>query len=535
MKKQIGLISLSLLASVLTVFSQQSTKPNILFIGIDDLKPELGCYGNSMVKTPNIDRLAKMGTVFMSNYVQQSVCGPTRASLMTGKRPDYTKIWDLKTQMRDMNPDIVTLPQYLITQGYTTCGVGKIYHPSSAIKKIDPVSWNTPYLIDTEADYPKGMGKPANKAYQKPETKLMFSQNPPTKKEKADEDDDTPTSIKGPSTECIDVPDNAYEDGVDALLAKAKIISMSKEKNPFFMAVGFHKPHLPFVAPKKYWDLYKREDMPLASFQEHSKDGPLVAYHKSGELRNYPDIPENATLPGEDLRIGLKKEKQQELVHGYYAAVSYTDAQVGILLNTLDSLGILKNTVIVLWGDHGWHLGDHDLWEKHTNFEQATRAPLIFAAPNMKPGRTTGLSEHVDIFPTVCALAGVPVPAQLDGKSLLPLMKDNKAAVKEFSVSQYPRKLNKELLKKSGFTNNNIMGYSLRTAQYRFTVWMNDFTSKTAFDASKVYATEMYDYAKDPLEKVNVVNDKNYTTVSKELYNKMVEFFKSQENKPATN
>jgi arylsulfatase A-like enzyme len=153
----------------------------------------------------------------------------------------------------------------------------------------------------------------------------------------------------------------------------------------------------------------------------------------------------------------------------------------------------------------------------------------------MKPGRTTGLSEHVDIFPTVCALAGVPVPAQLDGKSLLPLMKDNKAAVKEISVSQYPRKLNKELLKKSGFTNNNIMGYSLRTAQYRFTVWMNDFTSKTAFDASKVYATEMYDYAKDPLEKVNVVNDKNYTTVSKELYNKMVEFFKSQENKPATN
>lgn len=531
MKKASFAFTIVLLMMGFNSFSQKAVKPNILFIAIDDLKPELGCYGNKIVKTPNIDRLAKMGTVFLSNYCQQAVCGPTRASLMTGMRPDVTKVWDLKTQMRDMNPDIVTLPQYLITQGYLTCGVGKIYHPSSAIKKIDPVSWNTPYLEDTDADYPNGMGKPANKSYQKPETKALFEKKVKAAQGNTDDNDEGPASRKGPSTECIDVPDNAYEDGVSALLARDQITKFSKENKPFFMAVGFHKPHLPFVAPKKYWDMYNREEMPLATFQEHSKNGPVIAYHKSGELRNYTDIPEYATLPGEDLRIGLKKEKQQELIQGYFAATSYTDAQVGILLNTLDSLGILNNTIIVLWGDHGWHLGDHDLWEKHTNFEQATRTPLIFAAPNTKPGRTTSQTEHVDIFPTICALAGLPVPAALQGKSLLPLMKNNKATVKEFSVSQYPRKLSKEEMKKSGYANNKIMGYSLRTAKYRYTIWMSDFTSQQPFNSNKVYATEMYDYVNDPLEKVNVVNDKMYKSASNEMYKNLLDFFKAQEIK----
>jgi iduronate 2-sulfatase len=534
MKKTTWILSAFLFMTAVHVCAQKTTKPNILFIAIDDLKPELGCYGNKIVKTPNIDRLAKMGTVFMSNYCQQAVCGPTRASLMTGMRPDVTKVWDLKTQMRDMNPDIVTLPQYLITQGYLTCGAGKIYHPSSALKKIDPVSWNMPYLVDSESDYPNGMGKPANKQYQNPATKALFTpkEKGEAKKNKDDDgDDETPKTVKGPSTECIDVPDNAYEDGVIALLASEQITKFSKENKPFFMAVGFHKPHLPFVAPKKYWDLYKKEEMPLATFQEHSKDGPLVAYHKSGELRNYTDIPEFATLPGEDLRIGLKKEKQQELIQGYYAAVSYTDAQVGVLLNTLDKLGMLKNTIIVLWGDHGWHLGDHDLWEKHTNFEQATRSPLIIAAPGFKPGETKSQTEHVDIFPTICNLAGLSVPEQLQGKSLKPLMQNNKATVKEFSVSQYPRKLQKDEMKKMGYANNKIMGYTFRTDKYRYTAWMTDFTSDQPFSESKIYVTEMYDYVNDPLEKVNVVKDKKYSAASKDMHDKMVAYFKLQEKK----
>jgi len=531
MKKSKGLIAGLFLMGVFQGFSQQTQKPNILFIAVDDLKPALGCYGNMVVKTPNIDRLAKMGTVFLNNYCQQAVCGPTRASLMTGMRPDITKVWDLKTQMRDMNPDIVTLPQYLITQGYTTSGIGKIFHPSSAIKKVDPVSWSIPYLELKETDFANGLGFPANAQYQKAENKAMF---PPKEKGKGmarkdDGDDEAPVSVKGPSSECIDVPDNAYNDGVYALKAKEQIITLSKAGKPFFMAVGFHKPHLPFVAPKKYWDMYNREDMPLTSFQEHAKDGPLIAYHKSGELRNYTDIPAYATLPGEELRIGLKTEKQKELIHGYYASVSYMDAQVGILLNTLESLGTLNNTIIVLWGDHGWHLGDHDLWEKHTNFEQATRSPLIVAAPGFKAGKTSSQSEHLDIFPTICNLAAVPVPVHLQGKSLKPLMENNKATVKDFSVSQYPRKLPKEEVKKMGYDDNKIMGYSIRTDKYRYTIWMGNFTSDQPFSAGKIYASELYDYVKDPQEKVNVVNDRSYAAVSKEMYNKVVEFFKSQE------
>ena len=514
---------------------KQATKPNILFIAVDDLKPLLGCYGNTLIKSPNIDRLAKLATVFNKNYCQQAICGPTRASIMTGTRPDVTKIWNLTTQMRDVNPNLVTLPQYLISQGYTTSGIGKIFHPSSAIGGVDPVSWSMPYLKAKESDFPIEFGEPANGQYQLPETKTRMTPEIIAERKKQSKDlasnDENPKSIKGPSTECMDVPDNAYQDGVNALLAKEQIIKLSKDNKPFFMAVGFSKPHLPFVSPKKYWDLYKREDMPIASFQEHSKNGPLIAYHQSGELRNYLDIPEFATLPADSLRIGLKIEKQRELIHGYYAAISYLDAQVGVLLNTLESLGTLDSTIIVLWGDHGWHLGDHDLWHKHTNFEEATRAPLIIAGPGIKAGKTSSLTEFVDVFPTICDLAGVSIPKNLDGKSLKSLMLKNTASVKDFSISQYPRKLKKAEMTKLGYTDSKMMGYSLRTDQYRYTIWMNNFTSKQAYNESQVYASEMYDYVKDPLEKVNVVNDKNYTTTSAALKSKMIAFFKSQELK----
>ncbi len=536
--KYFKLASLLFLFAITTsVYAQKKStnKPNILFIAVDDLKPVLGCYGNTLVKTPNIDRLAKMATVFNKNYCQQAICGPTRASLMTGTRPDATKIWNLTTQMRDVNPNTVTLPQYLITQGYTTSGIGKIYHPSSAIGGVDPLSWSIPYLKSKESDFPAELGLPANGQYQLPDTKARMTPDIIAERKQQNKDlaanDENPKSIKGPSTECMDLPDDAYQDGVNALLAKNQIIALSKSDKPFFMAVGFSKPHLPFVSPKKYWDLYRREDMPIASFQEHSKNGPLIAYHQSGELRNYLDIPEFATLPADSLRIGLKIEKQKELIHGYYAAVSYMDAQVGILLNTLESLGTLDNTIVVLWGDHGWHLGDHDLWHKHTNFEEATRAPLIIAGPGIRAGKTSSLTEFVDVFPTICDLAGVTIPKNLDGKSLKPLMLNNKAKGKEYAISQYPRKLKKAEMTKLGYNDPKMMGYSLRTDKFRYTIWMNDFTSKQPFSENKVYASEMYDYVKDPLEKINVVNDKNYTSISATLKSKMIAFFKSQETK----
>jgi len=525
--KKSSIILLCFILNASLVQAQASKKMNVLFIAIDDLKPNLGCYGDKIVKTPNIDRLAKMGTMFMSNYCQQSVCGPTRASLMTGMRPDYTKVWDLKTQMRDINPNLLTLPQYLISMGYNTAGVGKIYHPSSAINKIDPVSWNQPYPEAKASDYPNGMGKPANTQYQNPATKLLFTE----KKQKISDNDEDAASKKGPSTECMDVPDNAYEDGVNALFAKDQIISMSKMDKPFFLAVGFHKPHLPFVAPKKYWDLYNRSEMPLAEFQEHSSNGPEIAYHRSSELRNYTDIPAAATFNETGNHVRLKEEKQKELIQGYYAAVSYTDAQVGILLNTLDSLGTLNNTLIVLWGDHGWHLGDHDLWEKHTNFEAATRAPLIIAAPGYAPGKTQSITEHVDIFPTICDLVKVPIPAHLQGKTLKPILQNKQTQIQKFAISQYPRKLSKEEMDKGKFTNNKIMGYSLRTNSYRLTIWMNDFTTDQVFEVKKVFATELYDYTKDPLEKHNVFEDKKYTNIAQEMKKNMLQFFAAQVHK----
>ena len=530
--KILSVLCLLVISNGIIAQQKKSNKPNILFIAVDDLKPILGCFGNTLVKTPNIDRLAKISTVFNKNYCQQAICGPTRASIMTGTRPDVTQVWNLTTQMRDVNPNVVTLPQYLISQGYETSGIGKIYHPSSAIGGVDPVSWSIPYLKLKESDFPADLGSPANGQYQLPETKARMTPEIIAERKKQSKDlasnDENPKSIKGPSVECIDLPDNAYQDGVNALLAKEQIIKLSKGDKPFFMAVGFSKPHLPFVSPKKYWDLYKREDMPIVSFQEHSKNGPLIAYHQSGELRNYLDIPEFATLPSDSLRIGLKLEKQKELIHGYYAAVSYLDAQVGVLLNTLESLGTLNNTIIVLWGDHGWHLGDHDLWHKHTNFEEATRAPLIIAGPGIKSGKTNSLTEFVDVFPTICDLAGVPIPNKLDGLSLKPLMLNNSAKVNDYSISQYPRKLKKLEMIKKGYTDSKMMGYSLRTDKYRFTIWMNNFTSKQPYNESQVYASEMYDYVKDPLEKVNVVNEKDYATISKELKAKMLDYFKSE-------
>lgn len=536
--KKIIITALLGILSIAPLMAQEKSKPNVLFIAVDDLKPILGCYGDKIIKTPNIDRLAKMGTVFLNNYCQQAVCGPTRASILTGMRPDVTKVRDLKTKMRDMNPDIVTLPEYFISQGYTTSGIGKIFHPSCVEKKFDPQSWTIPFLVPKESDYYNGF--PFQKHYQSPELKALNTKEVVVDtdegdkgkgKKKVKKDDDDEDDAKGPAFESLDLPDNAYDDGVSALLAEQQIIKLSKSNKPFFMAVGFRKPHLPFVSPKKYWDLYKREDLPLAEFQEHAANTKDFPYQNSGELSNYSGIKEFAKFDKKDgNKFQLDIEKQKELVHAYYAAVSYTDAQVGILLNTLEKLGTLNNTIIVLWGDHGWHLGDHDMWGKHTNYEQATRAPLIIVAPGVKAGQTKSMTEFVDVFPTLCELSGGTVPSYLDGKSLVPVMKNNKLFVKEYAMSQYPRKMDKADSKKEG--KAKLMGYSMRTEQYRYTVWLKDFTSDQVYSDDKVYAKELYDYSIDPLEKINVSDDKKYAKIAADLDKKMVAYFKSKEVKP---
>jgi iduronate 2-sulfatase len=536
MKPILNKLALTALAgfSIYGVTAQQK-KMNVLFIAIDDFKPELGCYGNKIIKTPNIDKLAQNGTVFLNNYCQQSVSGPTRASLMTGKRPDYTGIYNMSTLMRDVNPTILTLPQYFISQGFETAGIGKIYDPRCVDKDIDLPSWSIPFYKESKEYFPTALGEPALGQYQLPETKALILKLTAEAKDKGMKGKELREYVQNtvkPSMENADVPDNAYEDGANTLHAEAIMAQLAKGNKPFFLAVGIHKPHLPFTAPKKYWDLYKREEMPVAAFQKHALNSPEYAYTNSGELRAFSDIPALTTFSDQTMDIGLPIYKQQELIHGYYACASYSDALVGQLLHSLDSIGLRDNTIIVLWGDHGWHLGDHDLWTKHTDFEQATHAPLIISVPNMKGNKTLSMSEFVDIFPTLCDLTGIPTPKNLDGESLMPVMKNPEMKVKKYSISQYPRSQKSTKLKELGYADGKVMGYSLRTNRYRITMWItNNLRDNKPFDESAVTATELYDYQKDPLETINVYNSKEYVAVAKEMKANMLEFFKAQQMK----
>ena len=257
-----------------------------------------------------------------------------------------------------------------------------------------------------------------------------------------------------------------------------------------------------------------------------------MAYHTAAELYAYSDIPEISSFSDQKVGLDMPVDKQKELIHGYYAATSYTDAQVGILMQTLDSLGLSKNTIVILWGDHGWHLGDHNLWCKHTNFEQATHAPLIISAPGINPSETKSPTEFIDIFPTLCSLSGIPVPTHLDGKSLVPVMKNPKMSVKDYSVSQYPRTRDKLDTERLGWSDGQFMGYSIRTGQFRYTIWLKDsYRSYKPFSKELVVASELYDYKKDPNETVNVVNETNYDAVARDLNSKMVAFLNSQMRK----
>jgi arylsulfatase A-like enzyme len=530
-----SLVIVLCLFNLSNLIAQNKPKPNVLFIAIDDLKPILGCYGDKMIKTPNIDRIAKNGTIFFANYCQQAVCGPTRASIMTGKRPDYTKIWDLKTKMRDMNPDILSIPQYFVSQGYSTQGVGKVYDIRCVDKDIDKPSWSVPYYKTDKNLYSKQTGEPANNQFQNPATKELAKKSLQEAYAKGLKGEaaitDASVRVK-PSVESVDVPDDAYTDGVHAKMAKNILIGLSKKNEPFFLAVGFSKPHLPFVSPKKYWDLYDREKMPLAPFQQSTENAVPIAYHNVGELRAYTDIDPINTFTDQKPGLSLSVEKQKELIHGYYAAVSYTDAQLGIVLNALDSLGLTNNTIIILWGDHGWHLGDHNLWCKHSNFENAARAPLIISAPGIAASSVKSQTEFVDIFPTLCDLANLKIPANLDGKSLVPAMKKPATVIKEYSVSQYPRSGPASESERLGYADAEFMGYSIRTAQYRYTIWMKDrWRTSQVFNKDLIVGTELYDYQKDPLEKINVEGKKEYTVTLKQMQDYMKKYMDSEYKK----
>ncbi len=433
---------------------------NVLFIPVDDLRPTIGCYGAPMIQTPNLDRLGAQGTVFTRAYCQQAVCSPSRTSLLTGCRPDTTQVYDLQTHFRDTIPDVVTLPEQFKAHGYHTQGLSKVYHGGLD----DPQSWSVPHWRPKRSTFATQESKDLIKRLR--EEALAAGKDLKKRKNR----------IRGYPWEAPEVADNELADGATADHG-IEVLNEVKGR-PFFLAVGFLKPHLPFVAPKKYWDLYDHDAIELADNPFAPKDAPQCALTNWGELRAYYGMPKEGPVTDEQAR---------QLIHGYYAATSFTDAQIGRLLDEVERLGLREKTIIIMWGDHGWQLGDHGLWCKHTNFETSVHSPLIISVPGQQPAHCDALVEFVDIYPSLCELCGVPAPDTLEGTSFVPLIQDPTREWKSAAFSQYPRYI-------QGVGRG--MGYSMRTDRYRFTEWRvpgKDFREY-----------ELYDHKVDPKENVNI-------------------------------
>ena len=447
------------------------SSPNVLFIAVDDLRPELGCYDKDYILSPNIDRLAQAGVIFDRAYCQQAVCSPSRTSLMTGLRPDATGVYDLQTHFRDTVPDVVTLSQHFKQQGYHAEFWGKIYHAAL----LDSASWSTEGADQDrriEPQWPRENWR----AY------ALESSNAIA---------DRYENRGGLPYERAAVPDTAYPDGIVAARAVETLRELSRQDQPFFLGVGFYKPHLPFNAPQKYWDLYNSTDIRLSEFPAPPTGAPEVAPADWEELRAYASVPKEGAVD---------EELARTLIHGYRACVSYTDAQVGKVLDELDRLDLRRNTIIILWGDHGWKLGDYGDWCKHTNFEVDARAPLIISTPNMANAgqRSDALVEFVDIYPSLCELAGVPLPDHLQGTSFVPLLNDPTREGKDVALSQFPRR------------QEQIMGYSMRTDRYRYTRWQRR-------DSGQRVGQELYDHRDDVLVIENLAKQPEYADVVQEL------------------
>ena len=429
-------------------------KPNVLFLMADDLRPELGCYGAGHVISPNIDRLAKRGRMFEHAYCQQALCNPSRASMLTGLRPDSLGIWNLPTHLRQRRPGIVTLPQHFRNNGYFTECVGKIFHNWRQDIHGDPQSWSVPQFMHYarhDDDKPRVEGKPPG------------------------------NEIKLPRSTIRDVPDEAYFDGRIATRAIESLRGLKKNRKPFFLAVGFWKPHLPFNAPKRYWNLYDPAKVKLPESLAKPANGPDIALHDSRELLR---------------AFGGRKPSPRdirELRRGYYAATTYMDAQVGRVLDELDRLGLRDSTIVVFTADHGFHLGEHSLWCKTSNYEWDAAVPLIIAPPRLGKRGAASPSpvELLDLYPTLAELCGLAKPTHLEGASLVPALKDPLAEVKPFAITQHPRP--------AYYTGKEpeVMGYSLRTRHHRYTEWRK-------WRTGEVVARELYDHQNDPGENKNV-------------------------------
>jgi len=489
----------------LTLAAAPAPRPNILLICVDDLKPNLGCYGDPIAKTPNLDRLAARGMRFDAAYCNQAVCAPSRNNLMLGSRSTSLGIYNLSTNFRVAVPNAVTMTQYFMRAGWRAEGMGKILHVGHG-NVNDDASWSVPFVKEKLVEYLR----PESTAGGKLTREEAFFTNA-----KAGPINSLP---RGAAWEDPDVPDEAYGDGRLAQEAIRRLRAARERSNePLFLAVGFARPHLPFCVPKKYWDLYDPAKMPLALRTTPPDGAPPYAGKTLLELNNYEPVPERPPLPA---------ELQRKLIQGYYASASFTDAQVGKVVDELDRLGLAERTIIVLWGDHGWHLGDHGMWTKHTNYEQATRIPILIVAPGVtKPGmHSPALIETVDIFPTLCELAGLPVPTSvaavadrgpslagpaaaksarageltvpqpMDGRSFARVLRDPSVKLRDHAYHAYPRN-------RGGGPGGEVMGRAIRTERYRLVEWKKIGAPPETADL------ELYDYREDPGETRNLAKD----------------------------
>jgi iduronate 2-sulfatase len=485
-----------LLLTLLTLSTLANDKSNILMISVDDLKPMLGVYGDQLIQSPNIDKLAEKSALYERAYCQQAVCGASRASIMTGMRPDNSRVWEFHQKMRERNPDALTIPEYFKSQGYMACFTGKIYDYRcvSDGKNQDLKSWS-------RAEQPRNSKAMKNLGFADPAflEKVRLMEIELKKQGKKHSYDAIKKAIGGsPCYEgSIDGPDEIYEDGLIAQEGVRLIKELGQKQKPFFIAVGFKKPHLPFNAPKKYWDLYNETDFTLEKFQKPSQGAPSYAYQDSWEFSGYNVPRVNGEVP---------ESFQKKLKHGYAACVSYIDAQIAKLLQTLKEQGLEEKTIIIFWSDHGFHLGDHGMWCKHSNYEQATRIPFFVYDPrqNLKKGRYQQPVELIDMFPTLCQLSGLAIPERLDGKSLL----SDEAENAKFALSQFPRNQGK---------NKKIMGYGFRFERYRYIEWVDNNYQNDNKQFGPLKAVELYDYEKDPLEQVNLANNPEYKSILKRL------------------
>ncbi|MFC6100473.1 sulfatase [Olivibacter domesticus] len=431
--------------------AQEAARPNILFIAADDLNNHEGTYGQNYVKTPHFDRLAKSGVQFNKAYNQYPLCSPSRSSLMTGHKPDVTRIYDLQTHFREILPEVVTLPQLFKQHGYFTARVGKIYHygvPSQIGTNglDDSISWQM--RIN-----PKGRDK----------TEESLVKNL------------TPDRHLGSALAYLNAAgtDEEQTDGLIATEAIKLLEQRKNEKQPFFLAVGFFRPHTPYIAPKKYFDLYPQETVPLPKQLPNDLD----------------DIPQDALFT-KPAHWGLDEGQQKEALRAYYASISFMDAQLGRVLDALDKLGLAENTIVVFWSDHGYNVGQHGQWMKQSLFETSARVPLIFRVPKLGGGKKSNRTvELLDIYPTLAELANLPAPTDLDGKSLVSLLENPAANWNKAAYTQVKRP-------------NGVVGRSVRTERWRYTEW----------NEGKAGA-ELYDHDQDPDEFNNLAADSLYQTI----------------------